>query len=197
MADTRAAIASQLSDLGYGPAQIAGIIGNLQHESSLDPNAVGDNGTSFGLAQWHADRWDALKNFAAKNGSDPSDVSTQVNFPHNELQGPESTAREALMAAKTPQDAATAFMHFERPLGYSADNPMGGMGARSRINNAIAFAGGEPLGTADYGPVARPAVARSPSGILGQAASTLAAPDKDNSDPMGILARNAPGQPAQ
>jgi hypothetical protein len=36
-----------------------------------------------------------------------------------------------------------------------------------------------------------------PSGILGQAASTLAAPDKDNSDPMGILARNAPGQPAQ
>jgi muramidase (phage lysozyme) len=36
----------------------------------------------------------------------------------------------------------------------------------------------------------------SPSGILAQGASTLAAPDKDNSDPMGILARNAPGQPA-
>jgi muramidase (phage lysozyme) len=36
----------------------------------------------------------------------------------------------------------------------------------------------------------------SPSGILGQAAASLAAPDKDNSDPMGILARNAPGQPA-
>jgi hypothetical protein len=52
------------------------------------------------------------------------------------------------------------------------------------------------------GQMARPAMAagmppRSPSGILGQAASTLAAPDKDNSDPMGILARNAPGQPAQ
>jgi hypothetical protein len=199
MADTRAAIAAQLSDLGYGPAQIAGIIGNLQHESSLDPNAVGDNGTSFGLAQWHADRWDALKNFAAKNGSDPSDVSTQVNFLHNELQGPESTAREALMAAKTPQDAATAFMHFERPLGYSPDNPAGGMGARSRINNAIAFAGGEPLGTADYSPIRRrqvASVAPGPTGLLGQAASSLAAPDKDNSDPMGILARNAPGQPA-
>jgi muramidase (phage lysozyme) len=38
--------------------------------------------------------------------------------------------------------------------------------------------------------------AGSPSGILGQTASNLAAPDKDNSDPMGILARNAPGQPA-
>jgi muramidase (phage lysozyme) len=36
----------------------------------------------------------------------------------------------------------------------------------------------------------------SPSGILGQTAANLAAPDKDNSDPMGILARNAPGQPA-
>jgi muramidase (phage lysozyme) len=36
----------------------------------------------------------------------------------------------------------------------------------------------------------------APSGILGQTAASLAAPDKDNSDPMGILARNAPGQPA-
>jgi muramidase (phage lysozyme) len=36
----------------------------------------------------------------------------------------------------------------------------------------------------------------SPSGILGQTASSLAAPDKDNSDTTGILARNAPGQPA-
>jgi muramidase (phage lysozyme) len=36
----------------------------------------------------------------------------------------------------------------------------------------------------------------SSSGILGQTAASLAAPDKDNSDPMGILARNAPGQPA-
>lgn len=39
--------------------------------------------------------------------------------------------------------------------------------------------------------------AGSPSGILAQAGSSLAAPDKDNSDPMGILARNAPGQPAR
>jgi muramidase (phage lysozyme) len=36
----------------------------------------------------------------------------------------------------------------------------------------------------------------SPSGILGQTAANLAAPDKDNSDTTGILARNAPGQPA-
>jgi muramidase (phage lysozyme) len=36
----------------------------------------------------------------------------------------------------------------------------------------------------------------APSGILGQTAASLAAPDKDNSDTTGILARNAPGQPA-
>ena len=76
MADTRDAIASQLADLGYNPTQVAGILGNLQHESGLDPNVVGDNGTSFGLAQWHSDRWNALKNFAAKNGTDPGDVAT-------------------------------------------------------------------------------------------------------------------------
>jgi hypothetical protein len=199
MADARAAIAAQLSDLGYGPAQVAGIIGNLQHESSLDPNAVGDNGTSFGLAQWRGDRLNALHDFAAKNGSDPADIPTQIGFLHKELQGPESTAREALTAATTPGEAATAFMHFERPKGYSVDNPAGGLGANARINNAIAFAGGEPLGTADYSRVRRPvgtALAGGPPGILGQTAASLAAPDKDNSDPMGILARNAPGQPA-
>ena len=94
-------------------------------------------------------------------------------------------------------------MHFERPLGYSPDNPAAGLGANARINHAIAFAGGEPsLGT-DYSQVRRPVVTAAvspvgtPQGILSQAASSMAAPDKDNSDPMGILARNAPGQPAQ
>jgi muramidase (phage lysozyme) len=56
--------------------------------------------------------------------------------------------------------------------------------------------GGTAFANSFYGGRSRSAMA-GPSGILGQAASTLAAPDKDNSDPMGILARNAPGQPAQ
>jgi muramidase (phage lysozyme) len=55
--------------------------------------------------------------------------------------------------------------------------------------------GGTAFASSFYGSRPRTAMA-APSGILGQAASSLAAPDKDNSDPMGILARNAPGQPA-
>jgi muramidase (phage lysozyme) len=62
--------------------------------------------------------------------------------------------------------------------------------------------GGTAFANAYYGGGRSPVTAMAtpaqmaPSGILGQTASSLAAPDKDNSDPMGILARNAPGQPA-
>jgi muramidase (phage lysozyme) len=52
------------------------------------------------------------------------------------------------------------------------------------------YGGSRPPVTAAASPI------RTPQGILGQTAASLAAPDKDNSDPMGILARNAPGQPA-
>ncbi len=65
-----------------------------------------------------------------------------------------------------------------------------GKGGGTGAAFASSFYGGKPAMAA-----ARPPMA--PSGILAQAAGSLSAPDKDNSDPTGILARNAPGQPAQ
>jgi hypothetical protein len=42
----------------------------------------------------------------------------------------------ALQAAKTPEQAAAAFIHYERPQGYTPENPAGGLGYQSRISLA-------------------------------------------------------------
>src|SRR5581483_5886204 len=70
---------------GYTKEQAAGIVGNLVHESGLDPNAIGDRGTSIGLAQFHNERADALKAFAASKGKSPNDFQTQLEFIDQEL----------------------------------------------------------------------------------------------------------------
>jgi len=53
MRDTSVDGVQRLTSLGFTQAQATGIVANLRAESGLDPHAVGDSGTSFGLAQWH------------------------------------------------------------------------------------------------------------------------------------------------
>jgi hypothetical protein len=129
---------------GYTREQAAGIVGNLIQESGLDTKAAGDGGISVGLAQWNKGRRDALNAFAAARGASPNDFQTQLEFVDHELNTTETTARDALRAAKTPADAAAAFIHFERPLGYTPDNPMAGHGSANRVRYAQAVAGGGP-----------------------------------------------------
>jgi hypothetical protein len=42
-----------LTGKGFSMAQAAGIMGNIQNESSYNQEAVGDSGQSFGLVQWY------------------------------------------------------------------------------------------------------------------------------------------------
>lgn len=98
---------------GLTPEQASGIVGNLYKESGLNPNAVGDNGTSYGIAQWHAERLTALKSGV----SNWNTLEGQLNFLWNELNS--VTGKSALYNLKqttTPQDAAAVFARdFERP----------------------------------------------------------------------------------
>jgi hypothetical protein len=57
-------IMSHLSSMGYSPNAAAGIIGNFQQESGLNPSSIGDGGTSGGLGQWHTGRFAGLQAFA-------------------------------------------------------------------------------------------------------------------------------------
>jgi len=132
---------------GYSKEAAAGIVGNLVFESGMRPTVPGDAGTSFGLAQWHAERFDALKQFAQAKGADWRNPQTQLEFVDYELRHGESVAGGLLRTATTPEQAAAVFAQaYERPKGvdYSgrqniakslydgtASDGSGGPGARS------------------------------------------------------------------
>lgn len=127
---------------GWTPAQAQGIVGNLMTESGLNPTAVHDNGTGLGVAGHRLERLDAMKAFAAARGKPVTDFQTQLEFINQELNTTESAAGIRLRNASTPEAAAAAFIHFERPQGYDAANVTGSAGYQSRVNNATRLAGG-------------------------------------------------------
>jgi lysophospholipase L1-like esterase len=105
-----------LKNKGLSTSQAAGIIGNLQVESNFDPNAVGDNGTSYGIAQWHKSRFDSLKQWSKKNGLKWNSLDAQLQFLWWELNNSETGALSKLKMTNDPQNAAYVFAkYFERP----------------------------------------------------------------------------------
>lgn len=109
-------IARFLMNLGYSKANASGIAGNIYVESKYDPKAIGDNGTSFGLAQWHKSRWDSLKKWSSERGLNINRFETQLKFIDWELNNTEKKAKRELLQQKTPQDSAFSFAkYYERP----------------------------------------------------------------------------------
>ena len=62
---------------GFSNDAIAGIMGNIQSESNFDLRCLGDNGTSYGLLQWHGERYSNLSNFC---GNRLNTVDCQLEF---------------------------------------------------------------------------------------------------------------------
>jgi LysM repeat protein len=113
---------------GLTREQAAGIAGNLLHESGFNPSAVGDGGTSFGIAQWHLGRGDAMKAYCRAHGYSETSFKGQLEYLWHELNNAESYALGKLRATSTPYDAGMAFCrYFERPAvisptrGHSAE----------------------------------------------------------------------------
>lgn len=107
--------------VGWSPAQAAGIVANLYAESRLRPDAVGDGGKAYGVAQWHPDR---QQRFAAIFGKDivGSSIDEQLAFVHAELGGAEKAAGEALRACVTAAEAgACVSKKYERPADREGD----------------------------------------------------------------------------
>ena len=73
-----------LLDKGLNAAGAAAVLGNLVSESGFDTGAVGDNGTSFGIGQWHNERGTAMKQVA---GSDwANNLTGQLMYMWSELE---------------------------------------------------------------------------------------------------------------
>lgn len=104
---------------GFSPVASAGIVGNLIQESTggsgVDTNVTNSIG-AFGAAQWLNTRKTDLFNFAKRLGVSPSDRRAQAEFLIHELNTTHTKARNALMNAKTVDEATNSFLvHFEKP----------------------------------------------------------------------------------
>lgn len=150
---------------GWTKEQAAGIVGNLQAESSknLKTNSVGDGGKAYGIAQWHPDR---QKTFAQVMGKDirQSTFKEQLAFVNWELNNSERSAGDELRQAKSPEEAAAIVdRSYERSTGESR---------RQRVANALAL-----FGEASRKPKSAPASRAVPK-------ATSAAPATHTSNPV-------------
>ncbi len=105
---------------GLTPIQCAGIIGNLDQESGMDPtiSQIG-GGPGRGIAQWSAgERWDTTPNanvvwYAGVQGESKYALDLQLGFIWWELTN-EGYGFSQLQAATTVEDAVAAFQdHYE------------------------------------------------------------------------------------
>lgn len=112
-------IVSFFMNKGLSKAQASGIYGNLMHESNLNIGAIGDKGSSRGIAQWHDERKNNLDAYEQKHGSS---LDSQLEFLWGELNGSEKKALEDLKKQTTVEGATKSFMtHFERPKKETAN----------------------------------------------------------------------------
>lgn len=184
--DNVSAAYSWLTGNGYTPAQAAGVIGNFQGESgqrlntgAVDKGDGSDGSDSIGIGQWNSDRAQALKDYAASQGKPWTDLTTQLEFAHSELQGPENKAYKNLQAAQTPQDAAQAMLGYERPANWNvpgahADRLQYAGNVYGAMNGGAPLPAGQPQQTAQAAPQAPPAAPQAHPGVTGMVQNLMA-----------------------
>lgn len=123
---TQKQIANALKkDLGLSRAGNAAVLANIQAESNFSTSVIGDKGTSIGLAQWHAERWDNLKAYARSVGGKETDLAVQIGFLEKELRSYPDLLN-TLRTTTNASDAAADFDHtFERSTGTTTDTRRG------------------------------------------------------------------------
>lgn len=115
-------IQQKLMSMGFTASAAAGVVGNLVQESGLRTDAIGDNGTSGGLAQWHNERWEALKRFAAARGKDWTDLDTQIEFLAKEMHTSYADTYAKMQSAELPEIAGQIMTdEYEKPDSASAN----------------------------------------------------------------------------
>ena len=101
---------------GLTAAQAAGVVGNLDQESGMNPGAVQSGGPGRGIAQWSVGgRWDSLVAYANAAGRSPWSLQLQLDYVWHELVSYSSFGLAELRAATTIEGATIVFQNkFER-----------------------------------------------------------------------------------
>lgn len=115
-----------LTSQGLNSKAAAGIMGNLQQESGLNPNAPGG-----GLAQWIGSRGQALNQYASANGMSPNSLNAQLGYLMTELK---SGQYGSISALNSQSSASAAAQYFEQNF-EKAGTPM----MSNRVNYANSY----------------------------------------------------------
>jgi hypothetical protein len=126
-----------LQEQGFQPHHAAGIVGNAQQESSLNPTAVNTKSGAFGLGQWLGSRKTQLYNFAKQNNMSASDPRLQVAFIKHEVDNDEASAGAALANTKTPAEAAVVFSNRYERAGKDERNNANRINVANQVMNTI------------------------------------------------------------
>lgn len=74
-----------INRMDFNSAAACGVLANIEKESSFNPNIYGDNGTSYGICQWHASRFTNLKRYCEEHSLDYTSLEGQLEFLNYEL----------------------------------------------------------------------------------------------------------------
>jgi hypothetical protein len=112
------AVASDLEQrYGLTPTQAAGVLGNMQQESSMEcnvnqggrrgaPNGDCSGGAGYGLAQWDGSRKQGEIDYAREHHLDPGSLQANIGFMNQELDGPYSKTIRDIKQTSTADQAA-------------------------------------------------------------------------------------------
>lgn len=114
--------------MGMNDAAACGVVANIEKESNFRPDLYGDNGTSYGICQWHNSRFDALKSYCSKNGYDYKTITGQLFYLKYELETSYPNTLRDIKSVENTQEGAyyagySFCYNFERPANreYKSD----------------------------------------------------------------------------
>lgn len=110
---------------GLSDYAVAGVMGNMEAESGLNPAAIEGNGQGYGLIQWSFGRKTKLINQAAKEGVVWTDLNFQLNYLWSESLSPTTSygKRMETEGFYTKESASDCAYIFHKIVEVSADSP--------------------------------------------------------------------------
>lgn len=107
-------------NLQLSSAAACGVLANIEYESAFQVTIIGDQGTSFGLCQWHDGRYSALVTYCTARGLDYRSVEGQMEYLAFELKSSYVGLFGALRSVDNTAEGAyqAAYLwciQFERP----------------------------------------------------------------------------------
>jgi hypothetical protein len=137
-------------NMGLNSAAACGILANIRTESYFNPDALGDNGSSYGICQWHdsstgVGRYTNLINWCQKNGYEYTTLDGQLHFLQYELSQDDKsilyngkTIYDAMLAVPNTADGAYQAgyywcNYFEVPYSNNADKRAAACEARGAL----------------------------------------------------------------